>query len=486
VAWSAILPVALAQLTILIATANGYGYHRDELYFIEAAKHPAFGYDDQPPLTPLIGRLSQALFGSDPRGLRVFSALAMAIVVVLVSLIAAELGAARTGQFVVAVGAALSIALFVGHILSTTTFDLFFWVLIAYLVTRVLGGGDQRLWLLVGLVAGIALESKNLVLLLIASLAVGFALDRRLDPPRSRWLWAGAAIAIALWLPNLLWQAQHGWPQLELGRKIGEEDPIGYRALLVPFQFLLGPPPLCAVWIAGVRRLVRGQEARAFRPLGYAYVALLAISFVLGAKPYYTGGLLLVVLAAGGAPVERWVARHARARLLLLPAVVLSVAVSVFLALPVTPVESVHATPISDINEDAIETIGWPRFVETVAKVRDAVPEPARGNLVIFAGNYGEAGAVDRFGPALGLPSAYSGHNSYARWRVPPGSAGPVIVLGYGPQGVKEDFKDCVESARIDNGVDLDNEEQDGQVWTCSGPIRPWAEVWPQLRHLSP
>jgi hypothetical protein len=330
------------------------------------------------------------------------------------------------------------------------------------------------------------LENKNLVLLLIASLVVGFALDRRLELLRSRWLWAGALVAVGLWLPNLLWQAQHGWPQFELGRKIGAEDPIGYRALLVPFQFLLVPPPLCAVWIAGVRRLIRSDEARAFRPLGYAYLALLAITFLVGAKPYYTGGLLLVVLAAGGAPLERWVARHARARLLLVPAVALSVAASVFLALPVTPVESVHVTPIAEINEDAIEMIGWPRFVETVAKVRDAMPEPDRSNVVIFTGNYGEAGAIDRFGPALGLPSAYSGHNSYARFRIPPGNAGPVIVLGYGPLSVKSDFKDCVESARIDNGVDLDNEEQDGQVWTCSGPIRPWAELWPQLRHLSP
>ena len=95
---------------------------------------------------------------------------------------------------------------------------------LVYLVTRLLGGGDDRQWLFVGLVAGIGLENKQLVLLLLGALVVACLLDRRWGLARSRWLWAGAALALAIWLPNLLWQAQHGWPQLELASKIGGED----------------------------------------------------------------------------------------------------------------------------------------------------------------------------------------------------------------------------------------------------------------------
>src|SRR5829696_4588102 len=225
IAWPLVLPVAAGELLLLLATANRYGYHRDELYFRVAAQHPAWGYDDQPALTPLLGRFSEWLFGETPRGLRVVSAVAIALVVVLVALIARELGAGRRGQAVAALSAAASgAAMAVGHLLSTTTFDLLFWVTLVYLVTRLLGGGDERQWLLVGLVAGIALENKQLVLLLLGALAVGFLLDRRWGVARSPWVWAGAALALAVWIPNLLWQAQHGWPQLELASKIGGED----------------------------------------------------------------------------------------------------------------------------------------------------------------------------------------------------------------------------------------------------------------------
>ena len=201
----------------------------------------------------------------------------------------------------------------VGHLLSTTTFDLLFWVTLVYLVTRLLGGGDERQWLLVGLVAGIGLENKHLVLLLLGALAVGCLLDRRWGLARSPWLWAGAALALAIWLPNLLWQARHGWPQLELASKIGDEDPVGNRAQLLPLQVLLVGPLLAPLWLGGLWWLLRREDARPFRPLGFAYLALLAIMLVTGAKPYYTMGLLLSLLGAGGVVAERWLRRRAGA-----------------------------------------------------------------------------------------------------------------------------------------------------------------------------
>ena len=210
VAWALVLSVAAAEFLLLVATSNRYGYHRDELYFRVAGRHPAWGYDDQPALTPLLGRFSEWLFGEDPRGLRMLSAVAMALVVVLVALIARELGAGRAGQAVAALATAASgAAMAVGHLLSTTTFDVLVWVTVVYVVTRILGGGDERQWLLVGLVVGVGLENKHLVLLLLLALACGCLLARGWDVARSRWLWIGSALAVVLWLPNLLWQARH-------------------------------------------------------------------------------------------------------------------------------------------------------------------------------------------------------------------------------------------------------------------------------------
>lgn len=478
-----VLAVALVELVVHVGFANRYGYHRDELYFRTAARHPAFGYDDQPPLTPLLGWLSETLFGETPRGLRVLSAVAVALVVVLVALLARELGAGATGQLVAAACAAASgFVIAVGHLLSTSTFDLLAWTSIVLLVARILGGGDQRLWLAVGVVTGVGLQNKHLPLLLVVALALGLLLDRRLlRVVRSPWLWAGASVALAVWLPNLLWQATHGWPQLELAGDIREDEAGESRATLLPLQLVLVGPLLVPVWAAGLWALLRDASLRPWRALGFAYPVVLVIVLLTGGKPYYTAPLLVCLLAPGSVVVERWLRSRVRTALVAV-AIGVTAALSGVLALPVVPVDRLHDTPVADVSEDAIETVGWPQLVRTVAAVHARLPASERATAVVFTGNYGEAGAIDRFGAEHGLPRAYSAHNAYARFGFPADSAGPVIVLGYrDPSG---DFASCREAATIDNGVDLDNEEQGGTVFVCRRPVRPWSEAWPQLTHL--
>jgi 4-amino-4-deoxy-L-arabinose transferase-like glycosyltransferase len=478
-----VLPVASLVLVAELAFGNRYGYHRDELYFRIAARHPALGYDDQGVLTPFAGRLGEALFGETPRGLRVFSALAAAVAVVLVALLARELGARSTGQLVAAVGtAAAGFVLAVGHLLSTATFDLLVWLGLLLAVARILGGGDERLWLVAGAVVGIGLENKQLVLLLVAALALGLALDRKLPGIlRSPWLWGGVAFAVALWLPGLAWQATHGFPQLTLAEDIRRDEGAESRATLVPLQLLLVGPLLVPVLAVGLWGLLRDGRLRAWRSLGVAYVVLLALVFATAGKPYYAAPYLLVLLAAGSVQLERWLTTRPR-QLAIAACLLVSAAAAVLITLPVLPADRLESTSIPDLNEDAIETVGWPALVRAVAQVYDSLPARERRTAVVFTGNYGEAGAVDRFGPDYGLPRAYSGHNAYARFGVPPGSAGPVIVLGYGDPSV--DFTRCRRAATIDNGVGLDNEEQGGAVFVCARPRRPWAEAWEDLRHL--
>ena len=482
-AWKHVVPVAIVELAIQVAFANGYGYHRDELYFRTAARHPAFGYDDQGPLTPLLGRLSETLFGDSPRGLRVASAVAVALVVVVIALLARELGAGATGQFLAAVCTAVSTFVAVlGHLLSTETFDVLVWTALVLVVARILGGGDARLWLAAGVIVGVGLQNKQLPLVLVLALLLGLALDRRLlGALRSPWLWVGSAVACTIWLPNLLWQATHGWPQLELAADIRQDEAGESRVTLVPFQLLVVGPLLAPVWIAGLWALFRDRSLRPWRWLGLAYASLLVLLFLLGGKPYYAGPLVLCLLAPGAVVVERWLRSAGRAALLG-AAVVLTAALSVLLALPVVLVGSLHDSPVADVNEDAAETVGWPALVRTVADVYASLPAADRESAVVFTGNYGEAGAIDRFGAAYGLPRAYSGHNAYARFSQPPDAAAPVVVIGYrDPSGV---FAGCRPAAVVDNGVDLENEEQGGTIFVCARPRRPWSELWPSLRHL--
>jgi hypothetical protein len=300
-------------------------------------------------------------------------------------------------------------------------------------------------------------------------------------------LWAGAALAILLWVPNLIWQAHHGWPQLELADKIGNEDPIGNRVLLLPMQLLLIGPLLAPLWIAGLWWLLRGTDARPYRPLGLAYLTLLVVVFVAGGKPYYTMGLLLVLLGAGAVVAERRLVAGKTTRLRLGVVIGVSAAVAAAITLPLVPAGDLHATPIPAINEDAIETVGWPALTATVASVWSRLPPAERADAVVFTSNYGEAGAIARFGPALGLRRAYSGHNAFWRFGRPPDGAAPIIVIGYHSlRALQGSFTGCRLADRIDNGVALDNEEQGGPVWVCAGTVEPWSTLWPRLRSLDP
>ena len=295
------------------------------------------------------------------------------------------------------------------------------------------------------------------------------------------------SLAFVLWLPNLLWQARHGWPQLELAAKIAEQEAAANRVELLPLQFLLIGPLLAPLWLGGLWWLLRRPEARLYRPLGLAYVVLLVIALVTGAKPYYTMGLLLALLGAGGVVAESWLRDRRGRKLALGITIALSAAVAALITLPLVPVEDVHATPIPDINEDAIETIGWPTFAATVGRVWNELPQSERSTAVVYASNYGEAGAIARYGRAHGIPRAYSGHNAFWRFGRPPDGARPIIVVGYHhPETLRGDFSDCVLSARIDNGVALDNEEQGAPIWTCATTTEPWSRLWPRLRSLHP
>jgi hypothetical protein len=476
--------LAAAVAALLLAVAGRYGYHRDELYFLRAGRELAFGYADQPPLTPLLARAMDTLAPGSLVALRLPSALAAAAVVVLTGLIARELGGRRAEQLLAAACMAVStILLALGHLLSTSTLDLLAWTALSWLVVRALRDGGP-VWLAGGAVAGVALQNKTLPAFLLAALLVGvLALGPR-AALRSRWPWLGALLALALWAPNVAWQLANGLPQLELSRAIaggssGTSDPW---YLVLPMQLVLVSPMLVPVWVAGWWRLARDPALRTWRAFPLAYV-LLAVVFVLtGGKSYYLTGLYPVLLAAGAAPVLAWVRRgRGQARpALLAAALTLSLAIDTVLMLPLVPVGRLADTPVPDISYDAGETVGWPAFAATVAGVRAGLPADAE--VVVLTGNYGEAGAVDRFLPELS--PAYSGHNSYWTWGPPPEQTTTVIAVGIPEQQLRRWFGSVTRAAEVDNGVGLDNDEQGSPVWVATDRRLSWAQLWPQLRVL--
>jgi hypothetical protein len=479
-----LLLLGAAVSALLLAVAGRYGYSRDELYFLRAGRELALGYVDQGPLTPLVARAMDSLFPGSLTALRAPSALASGAVVVLTGLLAREFGAGRAGQLLAAGCMAVSsVLLIVGHLLTTTTPDLLASTALSWLLVRALRDGGLT-WLIVGLVAGVALQNKMQPAFLLAGVGLGLLTVGPRPVLRSPWPWLGGLVALALWAPNLVWQAEHGWPQLELAEAIasGSSGTSEPWYLFLPFQLVLVSPLLVPVWAAGLVRLARDPALRTWRSFAVAYVVLAVAFLVTGGKPYYLAGLYPVLLAAGATPVLAWVRRRStRLRSgLLAAALALSLAVSATLGLPLVPVRALASTPVPAINYDAGETIGWPRFAAAVEQARDRLPDAEP--VVVLTGNYGQAGAVDRFAPELA--PAYSGHNSYADWGPPPEGAEAAIVVGLPRSDLARWFGSVTEAGRIDNGVGLDNEEQGATVWLATGRRVPWAEIWPELRRF--
>jgi hypothetical protein len=481
--------VAAGVAAVLIGVSGRYGYHRDELYFLAAGHHLAWGYPDQPPLVPFLARLMSELSAGSVMVLRLPSAFAAAGIVVLTGLLARELGAKREGQLLAAISMAVaSLLLGAGHLLSTTTYDLLAWATLLWLVARILRTGDHRLWVAVGLVAGVGLLDSDLVAFLIGALAVAILLAGPRRMLASPWVWVGGILAAALWTPYLIWQAGHGWPQLAVGRAIaaGSSGTSEPRALFVPLQVGLVSPYLAPVWIAGLVRILRDNAIRWCRPIGWAYVILAAVFLVTGGKPYYLGGMFPVLLAAGAQPSIDWMnrARRRLRRAVLAGAIALSAVGSVLITLPVIPVESLHRTPIVSFNYDTGETLAWPTYVRELAGAYSRLPPGERSGAVILTSNYGEAGAVDRFGPASGLPPSFSGHNGYWDWGPPPPSTRTVLAVGFRRSFLERFFGDVRLETRLDNHLEVDTQEQNAPVWLCTERRSNWPTLWPRLRSL--
>ena len=363
VPWPVLL-VAGLMVVGLLAFAGAYGFHGDEMYFVVAGQHPAFGYVDQPPLTPLLSAASVALLGVSPTAVRVLPAIEMGLIVVLTALIARDLGGSRRAQTLAAITAALSGYLGAGHLDTTTDPDLLAWAIIVWLLVKLLAGGDRRLWLALGVTTGIGLENKDTLLFLGAGLAVGLVLTRRWDVIRSPWSWAAIGIALLIWAPNLAWQATNGWPQLTMAQAIS-----GYaadnRAQVVPLLWLFTGPLLFPVSAAGLVWVLFSKAAAPWRAIGIGALVALGLVFVSGGKAYYAIGSVPLFMAAGAIVIDRWLARgHFRMK---------ATAVAIAAVLSVAPDRVADTADPADWRLREVRTrVGGPRHRQRgrVARVR--------------------------------------------------------------------------------------------------------------------
>jgi 4-amino-4-deoxy-L-arabinose transferase-like glycosyltransferase len=484
VTWPVFVVVA-AMVAVLLALSGEYGLHGDEMYYVVAGQHPAFGYVDQPPLTPLLSAAAVALLGVSPTAVRMLPTLEMAAAVIIVASMCRDLGGTRRAQLLAAITASLSIYLASAHLATTTDLDLLAWALVLWLMVRLLAGADQRHWLAVGVVSGIGLENKDTLLFLGAGLTVGLVLARRWDVLRSPWAWTAVGLAVLLWAPNLAWQVANDWPQLAMARAIATYADEN-RAQFLPSLWLFPGPFLFPVSLVGLGWVLFANDARPWRAIGIAALLALALVYVTGGKAYYAIGSVGVFMAAGAIVVDRWVARgHTRTKLAAFAlAAALSGAIVALLALPVLPLATYARTTLPSTVPDTANEIGWPRFVATVEGAVDSLSPAERAHAVILTDDYSEASPLTLLG--TDLPPVYSGHNGYWSWGPPPADRTVVVHVGdWRPADWSASFVGCHDVARIDNGLGIENGEQGKAISVCTGLRAPWATLWPTLRTIS-
>lgn len=476
----------MAAIRLLLHTlTNGqYGFHRDELATLDDARHLDWGFVAYPPFTPFVARVAMDLLGSAPAAVRFFTALAQSIAMVVGGLMARELGGGRRAQIVTALAMAVSpVSMSAGHLFQYVSFDLLWAVLTVYFVIRLLNSGDGRWWLAIGAAIGLGLMTRYTIAWLVAGLAAGFLSTPARKRLMSGWLAAGAAVAVAIVLPNLIWQANHGFVSLDFLRtihardiSIGRTDGFLWKQFAVPAHTFTVP-----LWIAGLFFYFRKPEGARFRVLGWTFVAAIVLFAVARARDYYTAPLYPMLLAAGAVLSDRW-PRWARG--LNWAGLAVALGLGIAFALPAAPLNSRWFEAALKVNGGLREEIGWQELVDTVAQIRDSLPAEERAGAGILTGNYGEAGAIDLYGSARGLPQALSRVNSYWLRGYPEPPPQTLIVVGLSKEFVDTHFSACESRGTISNRFGVANEETEYHkyLWVCRGVKEPWPEFWRKIK----
>lgn len=485
--------MALGAVVFHILLNGQYGFHRDELDFIMNARQLQWGYVSYPPITPFFARIGLELFGESLRGLRVLPAIAQGIAMILAAWMARDMGGKRNAQILTAFAVFIvPMSLFGGTVIMYFAFDYLWWVLVAFFTVRLLATDDARYWLGIGAGIGLGMMTKYTMAFWVAGLVVAVLVTPARKYLRSKWLYLGAALALLIFLPNLIWQIQHHFIAFEYLSSIHARDVSWGRADdFLPEQLFLTTNPLSLpIWTIGLSLCLFSASMKRFRLLGWMFIVTFVLFLVNKGRGYYTGPSYVMLLAAGCAWFETWLGTLTGKKRqlgfgLLWAMQVIGSLIGIIMMKPIGAVNSALWDFRYDVSGDLfVEMVGWQDLTKQVSKIYQSIPEAEKPRTVILAGNYGEAGALDYYGDEYGLPRIISGANSL--WYRGYGEPEPetVIVVGFDGDYANIFFSSCKYTGTVKNQYDVRNEEstRHTSLYVCREPRHPWSEMWQNMQ----
>lgn len=455
----AVMALAFAALELAAGVPDPYGLFHDEFYYWSCARRPALGYVDHPPLAPWILVATRSLLGDGFLGFRLVPALCGAAVVALTALMARHFGAGLFGEWLAALcsmSAPAFLAFF--NFFSVNAHELFFWTAACFALVQLQRSGDERWWIAFGAIVGIGLLNKHTIALLGVGVAVGVLATPLRAHLGRRWIWLGAALALVLAAPNLLWQVANGWPSLEFYRAVDTEKNVPTTiAEALQIQLVGYNPGALPVWLAGVLFLLLAPAARRQRALGWVFLTLFVVVVTSGQRRGdRIAGVYPMAFAAGAAFWDGWARAGWRAWLRwLLPVPVLGLGILLLPAvLPVLPPEDVAAYFDALGEEPEIEAsdaeheipllhlgrLEWEEVADAVVAAAEGLSPADRERAVVLAPNLAVASAVEYYGAPRGLPPVASPHNTWALWRDEVRGRDVAISIGFGPETLRRAF----------------------------------------------
>ena len=505
--WLVILPAVLTAVVVHILCIQNFGIFRDELYYLACADHPAFGYVDQPPLSIWLLKLITLVFGSSVAAIRILPVLASGAWIYMTGKLAREFGGGRFAMLLASVAALVTLGnMVIFHFYSMNFLDMIFWQILFFILIRLLKTQDTRYWLWFGLTAGLASLNKISILFFGFGLVAGLLMTKNRMHLKSGHFWAGLGIAFVIFLPYIVWNALHDWAMLTFIHnaktcKMASVSPAGFLI----GQILYNNPVNVLIWITGLIFLLFYRAAEKFRLFGWLFLAIYILFTIQGAKDYYLAAAYPVLFAGGAVLWEKWLRRKAGPVIrplliifLILPAVFLAP-----VTLPILPVDQTirHIQKIgiqsqAGENHDMgilpqhfADMHGWPEMAAVFAEVYNQLSEEERRGCVIYLRNYGEAGAIDYYGPRYGLPKASCAHNNYWLWGPPEWDGRLAIIYGWNDDvqanlnDLNNRFESVVHAATFSHPYCMPY-ENNRPIFICRNARFSFEEIWLHEKHF--